>query len=156
IDLGRFLEFGVGSLDAGVMLDAGDEIGAVGVEVAFERELVSWEEVAAIAAATDAQARQRLLLHANAGQVAVLLKDIFNVLLLLATARAHAVKMMREVATPLIGFEHLDPVDDTLMVEAMIHLPDLDLLEDNLARLEVAVRLLEVIIPERVFAGAEL
>src|SRR5262245_50386094 len=127
------------------MLDAGQEIVAVAVEMALQGETEAGHELAAVAGAGQTQAAGRSLLGTEAGCPLAVLEDMLDVRALITSFRIDAGEALG-VETRIIVVLESGP----LGLQHMLDAADLRVFRDLLARLQVVAGQLEVVIPKRV------
>jgi len=93
---------GVGALDAGVVLDAGDCVRVLGIKVTRERELVAGEEVSASRRGRRSAVLGPSPVPGESGQAPVLLEQVLDLLLLARAGGVDAVEVMREIAAAFV------------------------------------------------------
>src|SRR5262249_24207089 len=143
---------GVRAGHAGGVGQAGQHVGAVGVEVLLQGELVADDEVAAVTLAGEHQARQRLLLHADADGPPAVPGDLADLGGLGGAAGVDAVVALGEAAGVVVDFQlvvvgHLELVGHRAHGDGRL---------DRLGRLKMIRGLLEAVVPERQLARADL
>lgn len=134
------------------VLDGGEDIRTVGVEVSFEVEAMAADELSAVAFATHDESGDRLLFHADARGALIVLKDFLQVLRTLAAGRVDAVKTLRVLAGVVVLFQ----IRIHRQLEGVHHLAHLDRVLNRPSGFKVPVRQLEGVVPQRELAGAQL
>src|SRR5262249_47236951 len=99
------------------VLDRGQQVRAVAVEVPLERHNVAGDEVPAVARPLDDEAGPGLLLHPDLGRPPVVLKDVVEVVRAVAARAVDAVEPLGVVARPVVPLELVDLADGELVLD---------------------------------------
>src|SRR3954469_11640846 len=101
----------------GAVLDGGDEVFSVGIEMMLKSETMAGNELPAIARCMNYHRLSRFFLHTKAGGSDIVLENVLKFSGLFRSRLAHAVKALRITAWIIVALEFLVASQLELMVD---------------------------------------